>query len=131
MNTKNERSIAMRNLSDPLIAKTRPEDRDRLNRLIRKSSADLIARYMDHRPKVNDEKAGEILRLFCDGGRSQEIAAKLSIPIETVRAIISYACSRSSELYKWHSEAGTYYGYINSEAPARAVSYVRYAPLIR
>ena len=120
----------MRNLSDPLIAKTRQDDRDRLTMLIRKSASDLVTRYLAHRPKVNDEKAGEILRLFCDGANSAEISAKLSVPIETVRAIISYACSRCTTLYKWHSEAGTYYGYINSEAPARAVSYVRYAPLL-
>lgn len=120
----------MRDISDPLIAKTNPNDRDRLNRLIRKSASDLIDRYIMHRPKVSDEKAGEILRLFCDGANSTEISAKLSVPIDTVRAIISYACSKSSELYKWHSEAGTYCGYINSEAPVRAASYIRYAPLL-
>ena len=120
----------MRDLSDPLIAKTNPNDRDRLNRLIRKSASDLVARYAAHRPKVNDEVCGEILRQFCDGANSTEISAKLSVPIDTVRAIISYACSKSSELYKWHSEARTYCGYINSDAPARAISYVRYAPMI-
>lgn len=120
----------MRNLSDPLNAKTRPDDRDRLTLLIRKSASDLITRYLSHRPRVNDEVAGEILRLFCDGANSPEISAKLSVPIDTVRTIISYACSRCATLYKWHSDAGTYYGYINSEAPARAVSYVRYAPMI-
>ena len=120
----------MRNLSDPLIAKTKQDDRDRLTRMLHDSAADLIRRYKIHRPTVNDEVAGEILRLFCDGANSADISAKLSVPLNAVRAIISYACSRSSELYKWHSEAGTYYGYINSEAPARAVSYVRYAPLL-
>jgi len=120
----------MRNLNDPLIAKAKPDDRDRLNLLVRKAAADLLVRYRSHRDKVNDQMAGEILRLFCDGANSAEISAKLSVPIEVVRAIISYACSRSSELYKWHLEAGTYYGYINSEAPARAISYVRYAPMI-
>lgn len=120
----------MRNLNDPLIAKTKPDDRDRLNMLARKAMADLLIRYRSHREKVNDEIAGEILRLFCDGAGSREISAKLSVPLSTVRAIISYACSRSSELYKWHSDACTYTGYINSDAPARAISYVRYAPLL-
>lgn len=120
----------MRNLSDPLNAKTKPDDRDRLNRMLSQATAALMTRYRDHRPRVNDEETGEILRLFCDGAKSTEISAKLSVPLPTVRTIISYACSRSSELYKWHSEASTYTGYINSEAPARAVSYVRYAPMI-
>ena len=117
-------------MRDICISKTKPADRVRINAMVGPSAEALQERYRSHRSTVNDEQTGTILQMFCSGSNSQEISAKVSVPIAAVRAIISYACSRYAELYKWHAERTVYTGFVNSEAPVRAESYIRYAPEI-
>lgn len=120
----------MRDRHDICISKTKPADRARINAMVGPSIEALVTRYRTHRQTLNDEQTGMILKLFCYGANSSEISEKTDVPLASVRAVISYACSRSSDLYKWHSERTVSTGFVNTDIPARAESYVRYAPEI-
>ena len=103
-----------------------------LEELTRKANEELLARYRSHRPRVSNDQASEILRLFChDGLSTQEVALASHTPVETVRAIISYACSLSLDLYAWHADV------LDPESrksknppPANAKAYLHFVPIV-
>ena len=105
------------------------ENGDRAVALTRRAHEDLERRYRIQRPRVTDDQAGEMLLLFCHFGLSnQDISERLSIPIETVRAVISYACSLSLNLYSWHKDANDVRSGKGALPPSNANAYKNYAP---
>lgn len=96
--------------------------------MARKAHIERERLYYMHRPRVTDDRAGEILCLFCHGSGSADIAESTGTPIGTVRAIISQACYTAPELYKWHmdSKEGTYGA--KNPAPSSAAAYTHFAP---
>lgn len=107
------------------------ENHDRAVALARRGHEDLERRYRFHRPRVTDDQAGEMLLMFCHFGASnQEIADRMSIPLETVRAVISYACSISLNLYSWHKDASDVRTGKGPLPPSNAAAYKHYAPPI-
>lgn len=107
------------------------ENHDRAVALARRGHEDLERRYRFHRPRVTDDQAGEMLLLFCHFGASnQKISDQMSIPIDTVRAIISYACSISLNLYSWHKDALDVRTGKGPLPPSNAAAYKHYAPNI-
>lgn len=98
--------------------------------LARESRIAMEARYRMQRPRVSDDQAGEILRLFSHGAGSGDIAFEAHVPIETVRAIISYACWLAPEIYVWHTDSRNGTSGANNPPPVNATSYKHYAPAI-
>lgn len=100
---------------------------DRTIALARKAHLEMERRYRTHRPRVTDDQAGEILCQFCHGNGSVEISESTGMPVGTVRAIISYACYSTPELYKWHMDSidGSYGA--KNPAPANAAAYCHFA----
>lgn len=90
---------------------------------------DMEQNYHVHRPRVTDDQAGEMLLLFCHYGLSNaDIAEQMGIPLKTVRAIISYACSVSLNLYSWHKDATDIRSGKGALPPSNAAAYKHYAP---
>lgn len=107
------------------------ETADRALALARRGHEELEKRYRIHRSRVTDDQAGEMLLLFCHYGLSnQDISERLSIPIETVRAIISYACAITLNLYSWHKDANDIRSGKGPLPPSNAAAYKHYAPPI-
>lgn len=105
------------------------ENSDRAVALTRRAHEDLERRYRIHRPRVTDDQAGEMLLLFCHFGASNaDISEKMSIPLDTVRAVISYACSLSLNLYSWHKDANDIRSGKGALPPSNAAAYRHYAP---
>lgn len=104
---------------------------DRAVILARRGHEDLEKRYKVHRARVTDDQAGEMLLLFCHFGASTaEISEKMSIPLDTVRAVISYACSLSLNLYSWHKDANDVRSGKGALPPSNAAAYKHYAPRV-
>lgn len=105
------------------------ESGDRAAVLARRAHDDMERRYRVHRPRVTDEQAGEMLLLFCHYGLSNaEISERTGVPLDTVRAIISYACSISLNLYSWHKDANDVRSGKGALPPSNAAAYKHYAP---
>ena len=104
--------------------------RDEYAAMAAKSREELERRYRVCRSRINDLQAGQILHMFTDGKNSADISRALNIPLHTVRNIISYACAQSILLYRWHSNNLPHAFRVNSDAPMRPDSYIRYAPVI-
>lgn len=105
------------------------ENGDRAVVLTRRAHEDLERRYRIHRPRVTDEQAGEMLLLFCHYGLSNaDISDQTGIPLETVRTVISYACSMSLNLYSWHKDATDIRSGKGALPPSNAAAYRHYAP---
>lgn len=107
------------------------ETADRALALARRGHEEMEKRYRLHRPRVTDDQAGEILLLFCHFGLSnQAISDRLSIPIETVRAVISYACAINLNLYNWHKDSDNARSGKGALPPSGAAAYKHYAPRV-
>ena len=120
----------MKRSRDAFVTDITANQRDEYAAMAAKSREELERRYRACRGRINDLQAGQILQMFTDGKSSSDIARALRIPLHTVRSVISYACSQSILLYRWHSNnlPGSYR--LNSDAPLRPDSYIRYAPVI-
>ena len=107
------------------------ETADRAVILARRGHEDLEKRYKLHRSRVTDDQAGEMLLLFCHFGMSnQDISERMSVPLDTVRAVISYACSLSLNLYSWHKDANDVRSGKGALPPSNAAAYKHYAPRV-
>ena len=107
------------------------ENNDRAVALARRGHEDLEKRYRVHRQRITDDQAGEMLLLFCHFGLSnQDISERMSIPLDTVRAVISYACAISLNLYSWHKDANDVRSGKGPLPPSNAAAYKHYAPNI-
>ena len=105
------------------------ESGDRAVALSRRAHEELERRYRLHRPRVTDDQAGEMLLLFCHFGASNmDISERMSIPLDTVRAVISYACAACLNLYNWHKDASEVRSGKGALPPSTASAYRHYAP---
>lgn len=104
---------------------------DRSLALARRGHEELEKRYRSHRSRVTDDQAGEMLLLFCHFGlSSQTISERMSIPLDTVRTVISYACAISLNLYGWHKDSNEARSGKGQLPPSNAAAYKHYAPPI-